>query len=246
MKLNAREQLVLVVVLVIVVWIAGVVLFIKPSIDAVRDASNLLSDKQMELAGKQQIIKDDENLPQEVDDAYAKATETASVFYPRMIQHEAATELQSQFDLDGNGEEQEIQNLNLSISTITSANIYRYVYTPDNVNTSLDTIVSRVSDDQQTAEIQTSTIDMTAYSFSFNFTSTKKDLMQFLENLQTNSHRSLVVSSLSIATVGDNEDDTEWTGSMNLMLYMAPELPKPEDVDDKKAVKTETVDAVEE
>ena len=245
MKLNAREQLVLVVVLVILVWIGGVVLFIKPSIEAVRNASEQLSNKEIELAGKQQIIKDDENLQQEVDDAYATATETASVFYPRMIQHEAATEVQGQLDLDGKTDVQEIQNLNLTVSTVTAANINRYVYVPDEVNTSLDTIVSRVNDEQQDGQIVANAIDMTAYAFSFNFIATKKDLMQYLENLQNNSHRSLVVTDLAVANVYENEDDTEWNGSISLMLYMAPELPKPEDVDNKKA-DAETVDAVEE
>ncbi len=239
MKLNAREQLVLVVVLVILIWVGGIVAFIKPSIDAVRNASQLLSDKEMELAGKQQIIKDDENLPQEVDEAYAKATETASVFYPRMIQHKAASEVQDQLD------QVEIQNMNLTVSTILAANIDRYVYNPNPVNTSLDTIVSRVNEEEAQGEIVSNSIDMTAYTFSFNFTAKKKDLMQFFSNVQTNSHRSLVVQTFSVANVDDNKDDTEWSGTMNLQLYMAPELPKPEDVDAKKANSEETVDATE-
>ena len=242
MKLNAREQLVLVVVLVILVWVGGVVAFIKPAVEAVRNANNTLSEKEMELAGKQQIIKDDENLPQEVDEAYAKATETASIFYPRMIQYEAATVMQSELDLDGNKDEYEVQNLGLTVSSMGASTIQRYVYNPTTVNTNLDTIVSKVTDEEEAAVIVQNNINMTAFNFSFTFTATKKDLMQFLANLQTNSHRSLVVTQLSIASVGENEDDTEWTGTMSLNLYMVPELPKPEDVDKKNAISTEAVD----
>lgn len=245
MKLNAREQLVLVVVLVILVWIGGVVAFIKPSIDAVNDASNLLSDKQMELAGKQQRIEDDKNLKQDIKDAYAKATETASVFYPRMIQHKAATTVQTLLDGGENVDKKAVRNQNLTVSTINRSNIKRYVYTPNNVNASLDTIVSKVSEEEATGQIVEKAIDMTAYTFSFSFVSEKQDLMKFLDSLQTNEQRSLVVTSLSIANVEENEDTTEWSGSMTMTFYMAPELPDPKDVDDKDK-ESETVDAKDE
>lgn len=246
MKLNAREQLVLVVVLVILVWIGGVVAFIKPSIDAVNDASNLLSDKQMELAGKQQRIEDDKNLKEDIKVAYAKATETASVFYPRMIQHYAAKKVQTLLDGGENVDidNRIIKNQNLTVSTINRSNIKRYVYSPNEVNASLDTIVSKVSEEEATGQIVEKAIDMTAYTFSFSFVAEKQDLMKFLDSLQTNEQRSLVVTSLSIANVDENEDTTEWAGSMNMIFYMAPELPEPDDVN-KQDKETETVDAKE-
>lgn len=234
MKLNAREQLVLVVVLVILVWVGGFVAFIKPSIDAVREASNTLSDKEMELATKQQIIKDDENLDEDVEKAYAKATETANIFYPRMIQHKAATIMQAELDLDNdikNG--YEVQNLDLALSNLGASTVNRYVYIPSNVQTNLDTIVSKVTPAEGEAVIVQNNINMTAYSFSFNFTTTKKDLMQFLANLQSNEHKSIVVNGLNIGDVGENKEDTEWSGSMSLTMYMVPELPKVEEVDKK-------------
>ena len=225
MNLNSRDKLILVVVLVVVIWIAGVVSFIKPAIEDVKAAQNTLDSKEVELAEKQQQIEEDKDLPERIDAAYKKANETGKVFYIKMDhQHDAATEMQSRLDVDGdssNGQE---------ISQYSAVNLNRYIYNPSTVSTTLDAIMAPM-EEVSTESIQAGDAPiLSAYTFSLNFTATKADLIQFLENLQSSEHKSLVVQSLSIGSVGDNEDDTEWTGSMSLTLYMIPQLKDPEEV----------------
>lgn len=232
MNLNSRDKLILVVVLVVVIWIAGVVSFIKPAIEDVKAAQNTLDSKEVELAEKQQQIEEDKDLPERIDAAYKKANETGKVFYIKMDhQHDAATEMQSRLDVDGDSSNgQEITNFNLSVSQYSAVNLNRYIYNPSTVSTTLDTIMAPM-EEVSTESIQAGDAPiLSAYTFSLNFTATKADLIQFLENLQNSEHKSLVVQSLSIGSVGDNEDDTEWTGSMSLTLYMIPQLKDPEEV----------------
>lgn len=227
MKLNQRDKLILIGVLVIIIWIAGVILFIKPAIEAVNTASETLDSKEMELNELTQQVEDEKNLPDEVDAAYEKSQEVASIFYPRMPQYQAMTEVQSQLDVNKDSAEQEIDNLNLSISPLAGITIQRYVFDPYTSNTELDTLIDSLGTDPNA---QTQTVDqvqigaLNNYSMSFTFRAKKGDLLTFLDNLNTNSHRSLVVNSLSIGDVGENTDDTEFDGSMQLDFIMAREM----------------------
>ncbi len=246
MKLNQRDKMLLITILVILIWVVGVMLFIKPAVESVSAASDELDSKEMELSTLQAQIKEDENLPQEVDDAYDAATELASVFYDKMLQHAAATEIQSLLDLDGDSSEQEIQNLDLSVSTMSSFTLTRYVYTAEENVTALDQIVADATD--ATADTATETVDTSTevsnYTFEFTYEATKADLMEFISNLQTNTHRSLIITDLSISNVAENEDDTVFSGSMSLNLLMVPELEDPQEVDSDTEV--EEVNAEEE
>ncbi len=246
MKLNQRDKMLLITILVILIWVVGVMMFIKPAVESVSAASDELDSKEMELSTLQAQIKEDENLPQEVDDAYDAATELASVFYDKMLQHAAATEIQSLLDLDGDSSEQEIQNLDLSVSTMSSFTLTRYVYTAEENVTALDQIVADATD--ATADTATETVDTSAevsnYTFEFTYEATKADLMEFISNLQTNTHRSLIITDLSISNVAENEDDTVFSGSMSLNLLMVPELEDPQEVDSDTEV--EEVNAEEE
>ena len=229
MNLNSRDKLILVVVLVIVLWVAGIVTFIKPAIDDVKSAQNTLDEKEVELAEKKQQIEEDKDLPERIDAAYKEANETAEIFYPKMThQHDAATEMQNQLDIDSNKDNgQEITNYNLEISALSNANLNKYVYTAQEVSSTFDTIVASMDEAVEQAQANTDFPILSGYSFSMNFTATKKDLLTFLDNLQSNPHKSLVVNSLAITSVLDNKDEDEWSGSMELMLYMVPRLKDP-------------------
>lgn len=241
MKLNARDQLILVVVLVVLIWILGIMYFIKPSIEGAKNAQNTLDDKNTELLSKEKLIEDDKNLEQDVQDAYDKATETASIFYPRAVQHVAATELQSKFNVDGD-DEQDIKNTNLTISTVGKGVLKKYIYNDQAVNATLDDIVAKVDGSGDAAIVTAINIDLTAYSFGCNFTATKEDLIKFMENLLSNDHKSMVITSLTIPSIGENENDTDWAGTMKLDYYMVPGLPTPEEVDSREDANTESTD----
>lgn len=244
MKLNARDQLILVVVLVILVWILGVLYFIKPSIEDAKKAQNTLDTKKTELLSKQKLIEDDKNLEQDVQAAFDKATETKKIFYPRAIQHVAATEVQSTFNVNED-DEQEIKNMNLTISTMGSIMLKKYIYNENAVSTTLDDIASRV-DTSEIAIVNVQNIDITGYKFSFKFTSKKEDLIQFMENLiNKDVNKSLVITGLSVPNIEDNEDDSDWIGTMTLEYYMVPELPTPAEVDSNKFSGSDNADAAE-
>lgn len=253
MKLNARDQLLLVIVLVACLWLAGIMYLIIPAKDKLKADKATLEEKITERDSKKAQVEKDKTLREDIQAAYDKAVETSSIFYPRMIQNAAATEMQSKFNVDGDEDEQEIKNTNLSVSEISSANLTQYVYGADAVNATLDELIQQVDGTEEGVVVSKRVFALTCYTFSYDFSATKEDCIKFMENLLSNDHKSLVLDSFEIASVGDNEDDTEWSGSMSLTLYMVPNLPTPEEVDARgKAALTdaeasnETVDAVEE
>ncbi len=226
MKLNQRDKLILIGVLVVLIWVVGIVVFIKPAIEAVNTASETLDSKEMELTDLSQQVEDEKNLPDEVDAAYAKSQDVASIFYPRMLQHQAMTEVQTQFDVNKDQAGQEINNLNLAITQISSISIPRYVFNPYSSSTDLDNMLDSLGTDpnaEQTVD-QVQIGALNNYTMQFTFNARKADLLTFLDNLNTNSHRSLVVNDLSISDIGENNDDTELEGSMTLDFIMAREM----------------------
>lgn len=245
MKLNQRDKIILIGVLVVLIWICGIMFFIKPAIEKVSSASETLDAKEMELAECQAKIKEDENLPQEVDEAYDNASEIADVFYDKMQQHAVATEVQTQ--LDNN----EVKNQNLTISSeISSITLSKYTYNRFPNSTALDSLVDSVQT-QDSAEASVSAdasgsnaaIELSNYTLTFNYECTKNELLQFIQNIQTNPQRSLVISSLTITDVADNGENTEFSGAISLDFMMVPDIPGPDDVNSSEATE---VNATEE
>jgi hypothetical protein len=232
MNLNAREKLVLVVVLVIVIWVAGIIAFIKPSIDSVKEAQNTLDQKKIELEEKKARIEEDKNLKEDIKVAYNKAVESGKIFYPRMIQHEAATEMQSHFYLDGDMEkgEKEIDNDNLTVSKMTAGQLDRYIFTPTTVNTTLDNIIAQVDGPAQTVATQPTSSSLTAYKFNTHFIAKKEDVLTFMDNLLDLERKSMVIDTFTVDTVDKNEDATQWSCNMSVTMFMIPELRDPDEV----------------
>jgi hypothetical protein len=244
MNLNAREKLILVVVLVVIIWIAGVVTFIKPAIDDVKAAQNTLDQKKIELAEKQERIRQDENLKEDIRKAYDKAVETGKVFYPKMVQHDAATEMQDLFDVDGNKDNgQELKNDNLQISSMGTANLVKYIYTPTEAEGKFEKILKKMDAAEETTKTKPTPSSLTAYSFETHFIATKEDTQTFMENILNNEHKSMVITEFTIDDIGDNEDKTEWECNMKLVMYMIPTLKDP-DIVNAQIENGETVNAI--
>lgn len=227
MNLNAREKLVLVFVLVVVIWIVGIITFIKPSIDDLKNAQSILDDKKVELAEKQQRIEDDKNLEQDIRVAYDKAIESGKIFYPRMVQYDAATEMQDLLNVDDD-EDQELDNDSMSISVMVPGNLSRYIYTPTVLKTKMDEIVAQMDIPSNVPATVPSSTSLTSYTFGTHFEATKEDVQTFMENLLTNDKKSMVIQSFSVTDVGDNEDNTKWDCTMSLSMYMIPQLRDPD------------------
>lgn len=227
MNLNAREKLVLVFVLVVVIWIAGIIAFIKPAIDDVKSAQSVLDDKKVELAEKLQRIEDDKNLEQDIRVAYDKAVESGKIFYPRMVQHDAATEMQRLLDIDGD-EKQDIHNDMMSVTPMTTGGLSRYIFYPTNVKTKIDYIVAQMDVPSTEEATVPSEISLTSYTFSTHFKAAKEDIQTFMENLLENEKKTMIITSFSVTDVGKNDEKTEWDCSMNLSMYMIPQLRDPD------------------
>lgn len=243
MKLNQRDKILLVGVLVVLIWVVGIMFFIKPAFESVSSANQTLDSKEMELQGLQAQIKEDENLPQEVDDAYKAAIDVANIFYDKMQQHAVATQVQTFLD------DYEITNLNLQISGMKAQDFGSYTYEPDIETTTADAMLDSVNAaDPETKPVEAVApinVQVSDYVLSFSYRAQKKNLLEFLNSLPSNTHRSLVVTEMTIADVGENKDDTEVTGTITMNFMMLPNLPNPADVDSQKA-ETEKVNAEEE
>jgi len=229
MNMNAREKLVLVVVLVIVIWIGGVVVFIKPSIDNVKAAQNTLDQKKIELEEKLDQIEKDKDLKERIRAAYDQAVESGKIFYPRMVQHDAATVMQNEFNTDHDeGKKQELNNDSLSVSQISAGTLSKYIYTPTVVNTTLDNIIAQIDPDSGEYASIPSTTSLTSYRFDTHFIASKEDTITFMENLLSNDQKSMVIDSFSVDDVGNNEDNTEWESTVSVTMYMIPQLKDPD------------------
>lgn len=235
MKLNQRDKILLIVVLVVLVWVAGIMLFIKPAIQDVSSASKTLDEKEMELDKLNAQIKADENLPQETQTAYDKAKETADVFYDKMAQYDAMHIVEGLLEDEADDGKNPIDNLNLYITEMTTATLERYVYEPNASSTLIDNIIDGsynsedVAQQAQTVGVSITDIDVNMYAMTFDFECTKASLIKFINVLQTRAQKSLVISELEIKDMGANEDDTELNGTMTLSFMMIQDIMSPEE-----------------
>ena len=244
MKLNHRDKLLLIGVFVVLIWVAGIMLFIKPALEDMKSASQTLDAKEIELSGLEKQIDEDKNLPQDVEDAHAEASKIADGFYNLLQQHEAMTEVQGQFDFDDKREGQEIKNSDLSISQMQVASLEKFTE-EKRIKLSQAQIIVDGMNEIDTSKLDTA-IDVNDYEMSFKFTATKKDLIAFIQNLQTNPDRSLVIKTLRIEDMGENKDDTELSGQMSLDFMMLPQLKSIEEIQADADTKTEKAVAAEE
>lgn len=246
MKLNQRDKIVLIGVLVILIWVCGVMFFIKPAIQSVSEASNTLDSKEIELAELNAQIDEDKNLPQETQDAYDTAKETADVFYDKMPQYDAMHIVQQMLEDKADGDTQAgsdaITNLDLYITEMTVSTLDKYTYNPSTSTTQIDNIIAGNLSEEDTsadATMDVTGIDISTYGMSFEFECTKKSLLKFITNLQTNSQKSLVITELEIEDVGDNEETTEITGEMSLKFMMVPDIMTPEEAQEQDVLGTD-------
>ena len=236
MKLNQRDKILLIGVLVVLIWICGIMFFIKPAIESVSNASKTLDSKEMELDTLNAQIEEDKNLPQETQEAYDKAVETADVFYDKMLQFDAMTIVQGMLDDNQNDGKNQIKNSNLYITEMTTAALDRYEYSPDVPSTQIDYIIEGNTEEDGTATgavAVTNIIDVNVYGMTFDFTCTKQALLTFITNLQTNSQKSIVVSELNIKDMQENKPETEIEGSISLSFMMLPDIMSPEEANQK-------------
>ncbi len=220
MKLNYRDKVLIITVLVILVWVAGIMLFIKPAFADLSEANSTYDSKVIELEDKKETIKQDSDLPQRVSDAYDAVQTLASNFYPKLTTDDVSETIDTLLDADN------IVNDSLSISSYSSVILQTITADTQELETDIDKIVAGQNTDETAVATETETVEsvsVPSYTVSFGFTCKFDDLKSFLDKLTTNTEKSLVVSNCVISDV--NEDQI--TGTMTMVLMMMPELENP-------------------
>lgn len=223
MKLTYRDKVLLISVLVVLVWAAGIMLFIKPAFGDMNSASTTYTDKVTEYEQKREQVESEVDLPQRVDEAYNDTSNIASKFYSTLSTDDVAETVDTLLDRDS------IKNDSLTISPYSSVVLDRFGYTSTLLQTDIDLVVEGQTDTAVSAATDpeaVTAVTIPCYTVSFGFTCKFDDLKSFLDKLTTNNEKSLVVTNCTITDV--NAADIEGTMTMNLM--MLPKLPSPDEM----------------
>lgn len=230
MKLTYRDKVMLTAVLVVLVWVAGVMLFIKPAFNDLSEANSTYDSKVVEFNKKKDQINEDADLPQRVKEAFEQVSNLASQFYPKLSSDEVSETIDTLLDND------KIENDSLTISSYTSVVLDVIKYDSQDILTDIDVIASggkvetddqKKKNQQQNKKEDVTAVSVPCYNVSFGFKCKLSDLKSFLDNLTTYDQKSLVVTSCQIEDV--NED--EISGTMSMALMMMPEIENPIEAD---------------
>ena len=220
MKLNYRDKVILIVLCVLLVLIAGFMLFVKPAIDACNTASDTLESKKVELAELKEKNKKDENLKNEIKEIKAKTTEITDNFYGYQANYKVQDTLSTLFSADG----VDIDPNSITITPYGSTILTPYLYVSDIIYTDIDRSIDQYDklaagdttalDEDTTATDTTAAADPTTlslqaigcYEITCEFDSTYDGLKVFAQNLTTNREKSMVIKSLTIDDVTGKKD----------------------------------------
>lgn len=224
MKLTYRDKVVLITLVVILVWVLGVMFFIKPKFEDLDKANKDYDTAVTELENKKALIKADEGLEDRVKEAYQESIKVAENFYDKMTSDEVSTQMDNLLDEDG------ITNDSLSISQYSQATLSYIDAVPVQLETDVDRLAQQsaelgktASEDVQEVTADTESVKVPAYTVSFGYSCTLEQLQSFLDKLLTRNEKSLVVTN---CTIGDINEE-EITGQMTMVLMMMPRLQNP-------------------
>ncbi len=218
MKLNYRDRIVLTIVIVVLVWVAGVMLFIKPKIESLQDSQAALDDAKATLADLKERNKADENLPERIKKAYDEVNKMTESFYSVQANQHASQEV------DDLLEKAEIENLDMSVSAYTPYTIRPYEYVSTKAVTDIDTTVQDYIN--QSEPITPDTADAEAgakgeavaapaiigsYEVSFSYKGKIDDVEKFCNDLQNSteekSMKTMVVKNVDFMFSAETDDD---------------------------------------
>ena len=253
MKLNYRDRIVLTVLIVVLVWVGGVMLFIKPAIERLQDSQAALDDAKATRSDLQDRVDADADLPERIVTAYKEVTKMTESFYSVQETQEASQMIDDLLDSD------ELKNLDMNISDYSAYTLNPYAYIANTVDIPIDDEVTNYMNETPVTAEDAMTLDESgaggavnaegeaiaapatigSYTISFNFTGTLDDMEKFCEKLQTsNDQKTMVVENLNynFSTVeekGENGDvttglsDTDIEGNMELTMMVVQKLPDP-------------------
>lgn len=237
MKLNYRDKMILIVVFVLLIIVAGFMLFIKPAIDECSQASSDLESAKVQLSELEDQVDKDKNLAAEIQTLYTSTSQVAANFYDYQVAYKATDKVRELFNVD----DVKIKNSNMTISsygsTVLSPFAYESTATATDFDTKIDEYNNASTTDSSAADANTdANTDANAadtnetaaqtigyYSLNIQFKSSLSGFKNFADNLTTNNEKSMVIENVNI----ENVNESEISGSMTLNMYVLKKLADP-------------------
>ena len=233
MKLNYRDKMILIVVFVLLIIVAGFMLFIKPAIDECSQASSELESAKVQLSELEDQVDKDKNLAAEIQTLYTSTSQVAANFYDYQVAYKATDKVRELFNVD----DVKIKNSNMTISSYGSTVLSPFAYESTATATDFDTKVDEYNNasttdssaaDANTDENAANTNETAAqtigyYSLNIQFKSSLSGFKNFADNLTTNNEKSMVIENVNI----ENVNESEISGSMTLNMYVLKKLADP-------------------
>lgn len=235
MKLNYRDKMILIVVFVLLIIVAGFMLFIKPAIDECSQASSDLESAKVQLSELEDQVDKDKNLAAEIQTLYTSTSQVAANFYDYQVVYKATDKVRELFNVD----DVKIKNSNMTISSYGSTVLSPFAYESTATATDFDTKVDEYNNASTTdssaadanADANAAAEDPNAaagqtigyYSLNIQFKSSLSGFKNFADNLTTNNEKSMVIENVSI----ENVNESEISGSMTLNMYVLKKLADP-------------------
>lgn len=237
MKLNYRDKMILIVVFVLLIIVAGFMLFIKPAIDECSQASSDLESAKVQLSELEDQVDKDKNLAAEIQTLYTSTSQVAANFYDYQVAYKATDKVRELFNVD----DVKIKNSNMTISSYGSTVLSPFAYESTAAATDFDTKVDEYNNasktDSSAADANTdANTDANAadtnetaaqtigyYSLNIQFKSSLSGFKNFADNLTTNNEKSMVIENVNI----ENVNESEISGSMTLNMYVLKKLADP-------------------
>ena len=233
MKLNYRYKMILIVVFVLLIIVAGFMLFIKPAIDECSQASSDLESAKVQLSELEDQVDKDKNLAAEIQTLYTSTSQVAANFYDYQVAYKATDKVRELFNVD----DVKIKNSNMTISSYGSTVLSPFAYESTATATDFDTKVDEYNNasttDSSAADANTDanaadTNETAAqtigyYSLNIQFKSSLSGFKNFADNLTTNNEKSMVIENVSI----ENVNESEISGTMTLNMYVLKKLADP-------------------
>lgn len=235
MKLNYRDKMILIVVFVLLIIVAGFMLFIKPAIDECSQASSDLESAKVQLSELEDQVDKDKNLAAEIQTLYTSTSQVAANFYDYQVAYKATDKVRELFNVD----DVKIKNSNMTISSYGSTVLSPFTYESTATATDFDTKVDEYNNASTTdssaadanADANAAAEDPNAaagqtigyYSLNIQFKSSLSGFKNFADNLTTNNEKSMVIENVNI----ENVNESEISGSMTLNMYVLKKLADP-------------------
>ena len=235
MKLNYRDKMILIVVFVLLIIVAGFMLFIKPAIDECSQASSDLESAKVQLSELEDQVDKDKNLAAEIQTLYTSTSQVAANFYDYQVAYKATDKVRELFNVD----DVKIKNSNMTISSYGSTVLSPFAYESTATATDFDTKVDEYNNASTTdssaadanADANAAAEDPNAaagqtigyYSLNIQFKSSLSGFKNFPDNLTTNNEKSMVIENVNI----ENVNESEISGSMTLNMYVLKKLADP-------------------